>query len=373
LRIPDSRRIRRGIAGIIGAVILFTLLFTIGTQYFIFVNNANNLETQSLFNRGNTLATRLQEGLQLQTSLSANSYVQFYVNNTGGITVNMTSLVMISSSGSVIECDGAGLPSGQGCGNTTPQLPAVVNVGKGFPAPSGGYIRTSCKYGTNPCTGTVTLKLITSNGNIFSSTYPPSASALASISLTSGAIGDIYLKPQTFSYYNVCTTPSGGCTACASNPCFLQVQGAGFSISHNTFCSTPEAFGLTVVDYNPSHNNITLDAYTELTNLFAPQGSGSNTKNNGWFILSNTTNTVISSSYSPVTLIYGVPKPIVFGSSGSGSFTPFTANCNSIAFPADALIFILTHGCKAVPKGGSCNPNAATYSQNSPYITTLYY
>lgn len=349
-------------------MILFTLLFTVGSEYFIFVNNANNLATQSLVNRGNALATRLQEGVTISTSLNSLGYIEFYANNTGGITVNMTSVLLLSSGGSVLECDGIGVPSGLGCGNTTPALPEAANAGSGLPKT--GYIVTHYKYVNG--SGTDTIKVITANGNIFSATYPPPASSLAWLSLTSGAIGDIYLKPQTFTYFNVCTTPSGGCNPCGSNPCFLQKVGYGFSIPSTTFCSIPEAFSLTVVDYNPSHENITLDQYTELTNLFAPQGSGSNIKNNGWFILSNTTSSVISSSYTPITLLYDTPKTIVFGSSSPSSFAPFSAYCNSVPFPTDALIFILTHGCKAV-KASACNYQAATYSQNSPYITTLYY
>jgi hypothetical protein len=297
--------------------------------------------------------------------------VQFYVNNTGGITVNMTSLIIISPSGSVIECDGKGLPSVQSCGNTTPQLPAVVNVGKGFPTPSGGFVLTSCKYGTSSCIGTVTLKFITSNGNIFSATYPPSASALASLSLSSGAIGDIYLAPQTFTYYHICTSATGGCTPCAANPCYLRKQGFGFSIPAVDVKNFPLAFSLTVVDYNPTHLNITLDAYTILTDFFAPAGSSSSGKDISWFIVSNTTSS-IASTYSLITLKFNVPFTIVFASSTANTMTPATYSDQQPTPVADALIFILTHGCKGV-KAANCNYQAATYSQNSPYITSLYY
>lgn len=361
---------RRGIAGIIGAVILFTLLFTVGTEYFIFVNNANNLENQSLVNRGNTLVSRLQENLLVTTATSAANHVEFYANNTGGITVNMTSvLVLGSSSGAVLACDGLGLPSGMSCSNTTPVLPQVANVGKG--APATGYIDTGYVYANSP----VTLKIVTSNGNIFSATYPPSAAQLAGLALTSGAIGDIYLEPQTFTYYHVCSSPTGGCTVPSSCPtstsCYLQKQGYGFSIPAGDVKNWALAFSLTVVNYNPSRFNITLDAYTLLTDFFAPSGSSSSGKDISWYIATNTT-TAISPTYSMLTLKYGVPVTIVFASSTASSMTPSTYSAQQPTPVADALIFILTHGCKAV-KASSCNYQSATYSQNSPYITSLYY
>lgn len=371
MKIPRRLGRRRAISGIIGAVLLFTMLFTIGTEYFIFVNNANNLETQSLVARGNTLATRLQEGIQVSTSLSSGGYIQFYVNNTGGVTVNMTSLILLSSGGSVLECDGQGLPSGQGCLNTTPALPQLANVGSG--APKSGYVVTNYKYVSG--SGTDTLKIVTANGNIFSATYPPTAASLAALSLTSGAIGDIYLEPQTFTYYHVCTSNSGPCNVPAScstgNPCFLQKQGYGFSIPASDVKNYPLAFSLTVVDYNPSHSNITLDAYTLLTDFFAPSGSSSSGKDISWFIITNST-TSVSSTYSPITLKYDVPVTIVFASSTASSMTPSVYSAQEPTPVADALIFILTHGCKAV-KAANCNYQSGTYSQNSPYITSLYY
>jgi len=43
-----GRSARRGTAGVIAAVIMFGILFTVGTGYFIFVNSTNNQYVKNL-------------------------------------------------------------------------------------------------------------------------------------------------------------------------------------------------------------------------------------------------------------------------------------------------------------------------------------
>ena len=356
---------KRATAGILAAVILFAMLFSVGTTFFLTFNATNLLYTKALLSRSNLVMSSLNEQIGISTLLTSNNHVAFFVNNTGGVNANLTQTWVLDTSSNLLTCDGRGLPTAS-CGNSSPPLPLAVNSGQGSP-----LIDTSYVYGG----GVVSVKVFTERGGAYTATYPPTAGQLANGALTSGAIGDIYLKPETFTYYGLCAGQSNPCTVCNSlQSCNMRIQGHGFSISSTFALTRMLAFSLTVVNLNPSHFNITLDQFTELTNFMAPQGAASNTKNIGWFIVSNLS-TSISSTYTYLTLQYNKPITLVFASGSPSSFAPFVippSNLPVQSLPASALIFILTHGCKSVPKE-QCNYQAATYSQNSAYITTLYY
>lgn len=377
MRIARRSSRRRGIAGIIGAVILFTLLFTIGTEYFIFVNNANNLETQSLVNRGNTLAARLQENALLTTSLSTSNTIQFYLNNTGGQTLNVTSILLFSGKGTLLACEGGGLPGGQGC-TANSGLPLVANVGRGGPAH--GYVDTDYNY----TTGTDTLDVITSNGNIFSATYPQTGVSLAAQALSSGAIGDLYLSLATYRYYNLTNI---GCPAASDSSgwCFAKVPGSlAYVIPAALSTKTNLAFSVQVTDLNPTQLNITLDQYSYIEELGI---QGQAVSGLSWYIISNSSTTILN-HYTPVTLQYDKPVTLFFasgvpacyvgeaaGTAQCNNFTPLTPVLNGNKVVPSGFqfsVFIISHGWKgmALSKQTAKNTN---YGQNSPYVTTLYY
>lgn len=351
------------------------MLFTIGSEYFIFVNNANNLANQSLVNRANALANRLQEGVTVTTSLSASNYIEFYFNNTGGIAVNVTSFIVLSSSGAVLACDGIGLPSGQGCTTSSPAMPLVANVGRG--APPSGYAITGYLYPTTS-SPTVTLKLITSNGNVFSQTYPTTGVSLAAQALSSGAIGDLYLAFQSYHYYIV-TTGSGCPNGTGESGYCIDDQGKAFAIDHTlTGPNFDVAFSVRITDLNQQKANIVLDPYT-LMSLVPESGKGSLSYTN-WFIISNQStggHNMILSAYTPVTLVYNVPQTVVFASNApilSGQ--TFTINSlqatGTVASGTTTPVFMVSHGCEA--QGiTTCTISSANYGQNSPYVTTLFY
>ncbi|MDG6990960.1 MAG: hypothetical protein JRM99_06010 [Nitrososphaerota archaeon] len=375
MEIPLQGRRRHGISGVIGAVIMFTMLFTIGSEYFIFINNANNLSTQALVNRANSLSTRLQEAMTITTSLSASNYLEFYFNNTGGVAVNVTSLMLMSSAGVILACDGLALPSGQGCTTSTPSMPLVANPGRG--APRSGYAVTGYQYPTST-TPIVTLKLITSNGNIFVQTYPETGVSLAAQALSSGAIGDLYLAFQSYHYYTV-TTGNGCPTGGSYSGYCLNDQGKAFAIDHaNTGPNYNVGFSVQITDLNQQKANIVLDPYT-LMSLVPESGKGSLSYTN-WFIVSNTSTGGFNSillSYTDVVLKYDVPQVVVFAASApqlsgvaySGTYLQATG---AVAAGTTTPVFMVSHGCEAAGIT-SCAITGGNYGQNSPYVTTLFY
>ncbi len=364
MELPQARARRRAISGIIGAVILFTMLFTIGTEYFIFVNNANNLENQTLVSRGNSLATKVEESVNLTPSLNANGDLQLYFNDTGGVTVNATALLILSSSGSVLDCYGVGLPSSEGCGNTSPALPQVASAG--FGAPSIGFILTNYTYST----GTVVLKLLTSDGGTFTSTYPPTSVSLASQALSSGAIGDLYLTFHSFTYYKIvaCGSSSGYC---------LGTSGSGFVIPAG---AGSIGFAVSMTNLNPEHDSIVLDQFT----LIYQNSFYGNSHQNfvAWYVVSNDSSD-IESSYTPIVLPYDIPVTVVFASSVCVTAANGPNDCSGNAFapgssPSSAYTisanFIISHGWEAPPpvSVGSLTYAGVNYGQDAPFVSTLY-
>jgi hypothetical protein len=382
LKVPFNTRRRRAISGIIGAVFLFTMLFTVGSEYFIFINNANAVETQSLVARGNALAARLQEDVQVSTALNSTGYVQFYLNNTGGAALNVTSLMVLSSSGAILECDGIGTPQGQGCINTAPVMPLVANVGEGVP--SKGYEVTDYHY----VSGTVILELVTSSGNVFSATYPATGVALASQALSSGAIGDLYLSFNSYTYYLLtdsgCPTGSGYSTYCLETN--SPNSGPAFAMSHS-LTGNNFAFSITITDLNHQQADVVLDQYTliYLNNFY-----GNSHQNNIPWYIANTgpasgQKIPIYTYYTPVVLTYDNPTTVYFISSScitaasgpnGGNCAAFSPQGNSYSEGSVATVNILSngwelaHGSYSIP---SLTYSEANYGQNTPYVSTLFY
>src|SRR5271155_3642977 len=171
------RRSRKAVANLVATVILFAILFTVGTSYFVFLGSQNASYVSNLLAATNKEQGRLQESISVNTILESNGDVGFDVNNTSSMTVNMTAALVVSSAGLLLKCDGVGFPAGAGCGNSTPTLWKTLDPGVGSSAFDTGYLYVA---GT-----TDTVKVITARGNSYSATYPtPASQASSSQSVT---------------------------------------------------------------------------------------------------------------------------------------------------------------------------------------------
>ncbi|MDE1854143.1 MAG: hypothetical protein KGI38_10440, partial [Thaumarchaeota archaeon] len=334
-------------------------------------------------------------------------------NDTGGIGANITALYIQYTGERVTTCMGVGLPNGCSTpsSSTFPscQFPAYVNVGtgtKGIPTKlvaggcttspgtssgctsSGGSL-SSCLDTGEPANATVAvIRIITQRGNLFSATYPPSATTLAAQALSSGAIGDLYLSFRSYTYYTLTTTscpvagtPEGSGTS--SGFCLLSggPAGSGFAISSalTGTCSATNlnfcfAWSVRVTDLNPQHANIVLDPYT-LFSQIPEKGSGT-LKYTDWYVISNSTN-VILSLYTPIVLLYNKPVSIVFASgvaltSPSSFISSSIQGMGSLSSGTITPVFIVSHGCEAIGQT-TCLVANSNYGQNSPYVATLFY
>ena len=337
-------RPRKGVAGIISAVILFSMLFSVGTGYFLFVNTTNSLYVTSLSDRTSAMQAQLNEDLAVVSAAGSNNHLTLTVTNNAAISTNITGVLLIDPN-KVLYTFGVGLSS-----NTTPPLPIGLSQG------GSATVDTALLV----VAGTYTIKVLTQRGNAFSSTYPPSAVVLASQALGSGAFGDLFIAFHSFTWHKVVT--------CNVNQKCLQKQGSGFAIPAG-FTSSPIAFSMSVTNLNSFQQNITLDQYTLMTEFVPPvPGFGGGSANSyAWYIVSNSS--TVLSAYSKFTLFYNRPVTLVFASSSAGTLVPYAP---VILSGTITYGFLVSHGCQAI-KQSNCQSTTDNYGQVSPYVSTLYY
>jgi len=332
------------VAGIISAVILFSMLFSVGTGYFLFVNTTNTFYVKSLSDRTSAMQAQLNEVLDVVSAAGSNNHLTLTVTNNAAISTNITGVLLIDPN-KVLYTYGVGLSS-----NTTPALPIGLSQG------GSATVDTSLLV----VAGTYTIKVLTQRGNAFSATYPPSPVALAEQALSSGAFGDLFVAFHSFTWYKV--------VICNVNQKCLQKQANGFAIPA-TSTTSPIAFSISVTNLNSAQQNITLDQYTLMTEFVPPVpgfGGGSATAY-AWYIVSNSS--TVLSAYSKFTLFYNRPVTLVFASSSAGTLIPYAP---VILSGTITYGFLVSHGCQAI-KQSNCQSTTDNYGQVSPYVSTLYY
>jgi len=339
-------RSRRGVAGIVAAVFLFAMLFTVGTSYFLFTAAMNNEYSQSLVAASQKLQGNIQESLLVSTVLMTDGDVGFYVNNTSGVIVNMTMVLVYSSTSGLLQCDGVGIPASSGCGstgNTAPPLWIAVNAGKGSAKIDTEYPYTS---GT-----TYTLKIITQRGNQYTATYPPTAEQN---SVQANTAQSLTVDPTTFKYMTIQANPASlvqsGYNGCTTSTCTLQY---GRSVTAGNLLVLGLGWYNLNMPATPTDTvgtSFSLDTSSSVTYTYAPAyvRSGYN-PNCG----ASTCGTTLNSVNQGDTLVFGlgwynqnVPSTptdtfgdtFTLGASNSVTYTPpspslvqskYTSNCNS--------------------------------------------
>src|SRR5256712_6114712 len=163
----ESRTKRREVSGVLSGLLLFSMIFSVGAGYFMFVINGESQYSQALANRTQGLQSKLVESLRITPASGASNHLVFTATNIGGTAANITDVFVLDPSG-VTHTYGLGF----GGSNTTPALPGGVTPQK-----------TSASYdtGITIVPGTYTIKVITHRGNAYTATYPvPPTTSFAS-------------------------------------------------------------------------------------------------------------------------------------------------------------------------------------------------
>jgi hypothetical protein len=393
---------RKAVAGIVAAVLLFAMLFTVGASYFLFVNSENQAYVQSLIPRVNNFDSQGMESLLVNTELlSSNNHVGFYVNNTGGVNANITTFIVYSSTATPLECVGKGLPassctaqsskfticSNASCSTDSSPSPSfvVVNVGKGTSVIDTGYTYSST---------TVTIKVITARGETFAATYPvTSTSSSVGYAQDAGAFGDLYL---TFSDYKSWTLTTTGCSTTGdfSGYCLSSVSSA-YTVAANLKCYSTtycDVFSVRVTDLNPNKKSIQLSQDSIFYQIYT---SGANSKAGylPWYIITNSSSNIYK-HFHIINLTYNTPQTLVFGASGClvANSGPNLSTCTTTVSGTGWLVqqgsncgtsepcgqvgisFINPIGWElsSLSATKSLSYSSLNYGQDIPFLSTLY-
>ena len=229
-------------------------------------------------------------------------------------------------------------------------------------------------------TGPLWVKVISSRGTVAMALYPLPNSGSGNnggggSATVAGAIGDVYLNFESYTWYKVVDSSGAPCQAF---PCFLSpAKGPGYQAftMYTDLVSSPYsvAFSVQVEDVNLNHYPLILDSNTM---LFQYWPNGASIRSGLWFITSNQSN-VIQQTYTPIVLPWGQIVTIVFADGPSG---PCTNSCQpatnftpqqlaQAGAPTEGLVptFIFVHGWKNEPT--TATPN---WGQNLPFTSTAY-
>src|SRR2546428_8103051 len=204
----ESRTKRREVSGFLSGLLLFSMIFSVGAGYFMFVINGESQYSQALANRTQGLQSKLVESLRITPASGASNHLVFTATNIGGTAANITDVFVLDPSG-VTHTSGLGF----GGSHPPPALPGGVTPQK-----------TSASYdtGITIVPGPYTIKVITHRGNAYTATYPPVPTSFAS------ATGSLTVDLSSFRWVQLTGTSSITQENYAPN-CNAALCGAGFS------------------------------------------------------------------------------------------------------------------------------------------------
>ncbi len=344
MKSTSRHRRRRAIAGIVSAIILFTMLFTVGLSFILFVSNGNQLVAQALGGRNLRTQSARLENLLLTTSVdSTNNHLLFTATNNGGITTEIVGFFATNQSGSY--------------NNTSSFSPVVIN-----PANTSRVIPTNvlCIPKVNhKCS----VKVVTSRGNTYAQTFP-------STPVLSQGTGLFSLDFISFMAYNTtgnCDPKTVGCQL--KNGVRNYNLTAPKSLNKNS--ALYYVFSLKISNNDPCLRNATIN-YKQ-SGLLLLQVNG--TTNTWWWRMgsvdqqTNTTTSPMNVLIEPlqsVTLYFTVNPP------------PPNENPR---FPLLTAVFVnLVGSVSASPIAGTspfpgqvCPSDSFPYGQNIPVVTLYFY
>src|SRR2546427_1625597 len=102
---------------------MFSMLFSVGTGYFLFVNTTNTFYVKSLSDRTSAMQAQLNEALVVVSAAGSNNHLTLTVTNNAAISTNITGVLLIDPN-KALYTFGVGLSS-----NTTPALPIGLSQG----------------------------------------------------------------------------------------------------------------------------------------------------------------------------------------------------------------------------------------------------
>jgi len=209
-------RSRRGIAGLIVALVVFALVFTSGLTYYMYESNLSLISAQALANNEAKLSQANAEHLNLAayqaSSATYHNWLYLEAYNAGGVPVTITSVFVTDTSGRPLSTSSG--PSGshylEGPKDLNVTLPISIPSGSSTASMMGCGSVQGCSIGINTTaytysSGSVLLNVLTSSGNIFSAVFPTPTQTITTTSVQ-GAVSTTVTTGYTSSATTASTT-----------------------------------------------------------------------------------------------------------------------------------------------------------------------
>ncbi len=176
---------RKALSGIIGAMILFAMIFTVGSSFFLLVNQYKHSVDQANAGRLSSMQEESLENLSLAvyrvSGGSHNNWLWVEAYNTGGVPVTIIAVSVTNSAGHFVSNSNTSSKSPYLVGqpDLNVSLPLTLGAGVNTTAMTGCTTGKGCSIGINPAAlpgytsgTTVLVSLVTGSGNTFSAQYP---------------------------------------------------------------------------------------------------------------------------------------------------------------------------------------------------------
>ena len=361
-RLISGKNRKRGVSSIIGAVILFGMLFTVAFGYFYAITQ--DQQTLQVYSRqyNNYVAALSQERLIVTGTLITNT-LGFNVSNSGISATIAAYFIIDQLTGQIVQYkNSTSSPA------SNPALPVALNQGQSQTFNTGIAYVTGKAY---------TIKVLTARGTTLIGSYPNGILTSTAVnSLVAVGLGSLEMFFSSFKFYDYVSGPTSG--LCAGG---VSCSGGTWKIDINHPASgsltplhpNPVAFSIQILNADPSAATILIDSHTNLW-TYHPCNSGCGGQAPpAFFVFEVASNGTITStaqgSFKPIlvlpqaniTLYFGSINDLSLGAYGSQDLRTTTS---STQLPGEFVASILISGTKITTNSASLT------DQNIPFSST---
>jgi flagellin-like protein len=198
VRIPNVEGRRRGIAGILAAVLLFAMLFTAGMSFFLYQLTLNHQYDQASQYNQKLLGSKSIQQITItshpvQGQISSASKLSAIISNVGGNSSTIVEFFVRDQTGQLL-CLSPQVGSIPGCSTALVSstnvnvLPSTFSMGIGSNVNlTTGLASNNAQLKNCTVTASCSLNLVTAVGNVFSGTFPLAGTKSVSITTTLNA------------------------------------------------------------------------------------------------------------------------------------------------------------------------------------------
>ncbi len=394
-RHPDNGK--RAVSAVVGAIMLFGMIFAVGGTYLYFLSVDQNIYQQAAQSDIQQVQQQNLEHLVIFGSSTA-GVLTFSVNNTGISTTVTAIWVMNATSGAVLNYE-----------NQTYFWPVANQIKPNPPVSiiSGGSQVFNTSLVISSGANRYIIKVVSSRGTTAVGTYPSQQINSAAVnSLVAGGFGSLQMTFSSFSWYDYTSGPPNQDSGQQDDPDFtnLCANGAncaggsytidiahphpgsllpgGYGTDGNCPCTNvPFVLSVNITNDDPNLGTIVINAESNLwimqtCDSGVTEGSCPNGNPVYVFYLMNVntaTGAITSTTpatFTQITLPYGVTKTLFYGSTNPllfGNYGPVSlsndGNTNQYIY-GQYSVFLLFSGTKITSTAVS------VYGQNLPFEST---